>query len=144
MLVPGSHLSYQITVRVDPADIDELDHVNNAVYLRWVQEAAVAHWRAIASPQMQADTLWVVLRHEIDYKAPALPADHLIVTTWIGAATRLTFTRHTQIDRAVGTAGASPVLLAKALTLWCPLDAQSRRPKRVDAAVRSLFAARDE
>ena len=144
MLVPDSHLSYQITVRVNPADIDELDHVNNAVYLRWVQEAAIAHWRAIASPQMQADTLWVVLRHEIDYKAPALAADHLIVTTWIGTATRLTFTRHTQIDRAGGSAGASPVLLAKALTLWCPLDAQSRRPKRVDAALRSLFAAKEE
>jgi len=139
-----SSTPFEISLSVMPGDIDEQNHVNNTVYLRWVQEAAIAHWRAIASPQMQADTLWVVLRHEIDYKAPALAADHLIVTTWIGTATRLTFTRHTQIDRAGGSAGASPVLLAKALTLWCPLDAQSRRPKRVDAAVRSLFAARDE
>ena len=135
-----THQRHQITVTVETADIDEMDHVNNAVYLRWVQEAAVAHWRAIASPQMQSDTLWVVLRHEIEYKAPAVVADRLHVTTWIGAATRLTFTRHTEITRPNGGSSDS-LLLAKALTLWCPIDAQSRKPKRVDAQIRSLFSA---
>ena len=54
-----------------PEDIDEQNHVNNTVYLRWVQEVATAHWEAIASSEAQEGIGWVVLRHEIDYKTPA-------------------------------------------------------------------------
>ena len=55
-----------MTLSVMPGDIDEQDHVNNTVYLRWVQEVATAHWRAVASAQTQESIGWVVLRHEID------------------------------------------------------------------------------
>lgn len=134
-----SHRIFQIRVRVSPEDIDEMDHVNNAVYLRWVQEAAVAHWRAAASAEMQADTLWVVLRHEIDYKSAALLGDEFIVTTWVGGATRITFERHTEITRADDDE-AERVIVAQARTLWCPIDAQSRRPKRVSSDIRNYFS----
>jgi acyl-CoA thioester hydrolase len=123
---------------VQPEDIDEMDHVNNAVYLRWVQAAAVGHWRAAATEAMQSETLWVVLRHEIEYKNPALTGEELVVETWVGAATRITFERHTEIFRA-----ADRQLLAKARTLWCPIDAQTRRPKRVDATIRAQFSIGD-
>ena len=75
---------------VRPADVDELGHVNNTVYLRWVQEVATAHWQAVASAESQAAVVWVVMRHEIDYKAPALPGDEVLLRTWVGKATRLT------------------------------------------------------
>ena len=123
----------KIDVRAD--DIDEMDHVNNAVYLRWVQTAAVAHWRELATPEMQVGTVWVVLRHEIDYKQPALAGDELLAETWVGEATRITFERHTEILRR-----GSRQLLAKARTLWCPLDVKTRRPKRVDAELRARFS----
>ena len=55
-----------MTVSVLPGDIDEQNHVNNTVYLRWVQDVATAHWRAVASPDAQESIGWVVLRHEID------------------------------------------------------------------------------
>lgn len=126
---------FQISAEVRPEDIDELDHVNNAVYLRWVQAAAVAHWREIAPADMQDDTLWVVVRHEIDYKSPAVRSDRLVVETWVGAATRITFERHTEILRA-----SDRTLLARARTLWCPIDARARKPKRVDERVRALFS----
>jgi len=136
-----SHRIFQIRVRVSPEDIDEMDHVNNAVYLRWVQEVAVAHWRAAASPEMQAETLWVVLRHEIDYKAAALLSDELVVTTWVGEATRITFERHTEITRTdPDSAESKRIIVAKARTLWCPIDAQSRRPKRVSPDIRNHFS----
>jgi acyl-CoA thioester hydrolase len=53
---------------VAPADaIDELGHVNNAVWVQWIQEVALAHWYSVADPQHQDDYIWVVVRHEIDY-----------------------------------------------------------------------------
>ena len=127
---------FEINLTVQPADIDGLGHVNNLVYLRWVQDIAVAHWRAAASADDQAKFYWVVLRHEIDYKQSAKPGDHIQVRTWVGAATRIKFERHTEIKRA-----ADGVLLAKALTVWCPMDRQTGRPTAVSPAVRAVFSA---
>jgi acyl-CoA thioester hydrolase len=122
-------------VQVVATDIDEVGHVNNTVYLRWVQEVATAHWRAQAAPEAQAQIYWVVLRHEIDYKTPALPDDEVLLRTWVGAATRLTFERHTEIRRA-GDGG----LLALARTLWCPMNSGTGRPTRVSAELRARFS----
>jgi acyl-CoA thioester hydrolase len=127
---------FELRVRVAAADIDQLGHVSNIVYLRWVQEAAIAHWQAIAPAAAQSDLFWVVVRHEIDYKRPALPQDEIIVSTWIGGADRLKFERHTEILRA-----SDRHLLAKALTLWCPMDVHTRRPTDVSAEIRSLFSS---
>jgi len=60
-----SSARFEMTVPVLPGDIDEQDHVNNTVYLRWIQDVATAHWRAVASPEAQEAIGWVVLRHEI-------------------------------------------------------------------------------
>ena len=125
-----------MSVAVQPADIDGMGHVNNIVYLRWVQDVAVAHWRAAASAEDQRRLLWVVLRHEIDYKQAAKPGDRLVVRTWVGTATRIRFERHTEILRA-----ADGVLLAKALTVWCPVDAATGRPSPVSPEVRAVFSA---
>ncbi|MEY2440425.1 MAG: acyl-CoA thioester hydrolase, partial [Verrucomicrobiota bacterium] len=55
---------FEITVPVLPTDIDGQNHVNNTVYLRWVQDVATAHWEALASEEAQKAMGWVVLRHE--------------------------------------------------------------------------------
>jgi acyl-CoA thioester hydrolase len=127
--------AFEIPVHVEPADIDELGHVNNIVYLRWVQEVAVAHWRAIAPPADQARLLWIVLRHEIDYRQAARLDDAILLRTWVGGATRLKFERHTEVLRA-----SDRGLLAKALTIWCPIDAQTGRPTNVSPEVRAIFS----
>jgi Predicted thioesterase len=126
---------FEMIVAVQPDDIDEQNHVNNTVYLRWVQEVATAHWRAIASPEAQETIGWVVVRHEIDYKAPATLGDEVVLHTWVGKATRLTFERFTEIRR-----NSDGRLLSEARTLWCPLDAQTSRPVRVSAEVRARFS----
>ena len=69
--------AHEITVEVAPEDIDELGHVNNIVYLRWIQDVATAHWRAAAPPDAVDAIAWVVRRHEIDYRHPALPGDRI-------------------------------------------------------------------
>jgi acyl-CoA thioester hydrolase len=130
-----SSAPFEMIVAVLPGDIDEQNHVNNTVYLRWVQDVATAHWRAIASADAQATIGWVVLRHEIDYEVPACLGDEVVLRTWVGKATRLTFERFTEIRR---TSGGQ--LLSKGRTLWCPINAQTGRPMRVPAEVREQFS----
>jgi len=130
-----SSAPFEMTVSISPEDIDEQNHVNNTVYLRWVQEAATAHWRAVANPDAQNTIGWVVLRHEIDYKAPACLGDEVLLRTWVGKATRLTFERFTEMRRS-----GDDQLLSEARTLWCPINAQSGRPLRVPAEVRAQFS----
>ncbi len=122
-------------IDVEPADIDGLGHVNNVVYLRWVQEIAIAHWRAVASAAEQEKFLWIVVRHEIDYKQPARLGDVILAKTWVGAATRIRFERHTEMLRA-----SDGILLAKARTVWCPIDALTGKLVSVGAEVRARFS----
>ena len=124
-----------MTVSVVPDDIDEQNHVNNTVYLRWVQEVATAHWRAVASPKAQETIRWVVLRHEIDYKTSATLGDQILLRTWVGKATRVTFERFTEIRRK-----SDGQTLSKARTLWCPINVQTGRPVRVPTEVRAQFS----
>lgn len=127
--------AFEETVVVQQADLDERAHVNNVVYVRWVQEIATAHWRALASAAAQAEIAWVALRHEIDYLAPAVLGDELVLRTWVGVAERLTFERFTEIRRA-----DDGRVIARARTLWCPVDMRTGRPRRPDADVRALFS----
>jgi acyl-CoA thioester hydrolase len=126
---------FELAISVLPADIDNMNHVNNVTYVRWVQDVAVAHWRHGATPAEQERWLWVVIRHEIDYKAPALLGDEIVAKTWVGHARGLKFERHTAIFRA-----SDGALLAKALSLWCSLDAQTKRPTLVTGEIRSRFS----
>jgi acyl-CoA thioester hydrolase len=120
---------------VEEAHLDEQRHVNNVVYLQWVQDVAVAHWRTAASQEAQAAIAWVALRHEIDYLGPAVLGDELVVRTWVGPAEGLLFERNTEVRRA-----ADGRVLARVRTQWCPVDATTGRPRRVPAAVRAQFS----
>jgi acyl-CoA thioester hydrolase len=130
-----SAIVFEMTVPVLPGDIDEQNHVNNAVYLRWVQDVASAHGRALANREAQPATGWIVLRHEIDYKAPAMLGDEVLLCTWVGKASRLTFERFTEIRRK-----NDRQLLSEARTLWCPINARTGRPMRVSEEVRAQFS----
>jgi acyl-CoA thioester hydrolase len=131
--------TFEMAIAVEPGDIDELGHVNNVVYLRWVQDIAVAHWRAAASRDDQEKLLWIVVRHEIDYRQAARLGDRILARTWVGAATRIKFERHTELLRA-----SDGGLLAKARTVWCPIDSVTGKPTGVSAAVRAVFSAGQE
>ena len=126
---------FELAIAVEPADIDQFGHVNNVIYLRWVQEAAVAHWTVAAPATDQAKLLWVVLRHEIDYKQAAFLGDGIIARTWVGSASRIRFERFTELLRARDRS-----LLAQARTLWCPIDARTGKPASVSPEVRACFS----
>jgi len=133
MSTEGTRFAFSMEVR--PEDIDLMGHVNNIVYLRWVQEAAVAHWNTLAPSEERETIVWVVRRHEIDYKRPAFSGDPLKAETWIGNATRFAFDRHTAIINL-----SSSRILALARTVWCPIDRKTGRPTDVSPAVRDLFS----
>lgn len=130
-----THSPFELAIEVVPGDIDRMGHVNNMVYLKWVQAAAVAHWNQAASEQEQRSLLWVIKRHEIDYIRPAYAGDGVIARTWVGKASRRSFERHTEIRRH-----SDGKLLAKALTFWCPVDAHSKLPIDVGAEIYSRFS----
>lgn len=134
-----SHEAFELPIRIGEEDIDVLDHVNNVVYVRWVQDAATAHWMRAATPAQQADVLWVVARHEIDYRRSARLGDEILARTWVGTATRFAFDRHTEILRA-----GDRTLLARARTVWCPIDPSTSRPTAVDEELRRMFSVPDE
>ncbi len=124
---------------VEAKDIDRMGHVNNIVYVRWIQDMAVKHWRVRATDEQQAKVLWVVVRHEIDYLRAAVEGDEIVARTWVGSATRTTYERLTEIERA-----ADKKLLVKARSVWCAVDAATKRPIRADAALRARFEQIDK
>ena len=126
---------FELSISILAADIDQLGHVNNVTYVRWVQDVATAHWQAAAPAADQAALAWVVVRHEIDYKRPAFLKDQIIARTWVGAATRHRFERHTELLRA-----ADRKILARARTIWCPIDKQTGKLTDVSPEVRARFA----
>jgi len=126
---------FEMTVPVLSTDIDEQGHVNNTVYLRWIQDVATAHWKSLASAQSQAAIGWIVLRHEIDYKLPASFGDEIVLRTWVGQASRLKFERFTEVRRRIDNQ-----LLSQARTLWVPIDVRTGKPTRVSAELRAQFS----
>jgi len=126
---------FEMKLSVQPTDIDGQNHVNNIVYLRWVQDVATAHWESLASAEAQTAIGWVVVRHEIDYKLPANLGDEILLRTWVGEASRLKFERFTEIRRKENNQ-----LLAQARTLWVPIDSKTGKPTRVSADVRARFS----
>lgn len=120
---------------IESADIDELGHVNNIVYLRWAQHLATAHWRTRASAEMIANYVWVVVRHEADYRAPLLLGDVAEGRTWVADAPRgAVWPRFV----AIAKVGAQrPAVEIK--SDWCLLDVATRRLRRVPAEMARLF-----
>lgn len=117
---------------VRPEDIDEQGHVNNVVYLKWIQDVAVAHWFARATEEIRQKFVWVVLRHEIDYKRPSFTGEEITAATWVDAWTAVTCERYTEISRGGD-------LLVKSKTVWCMIDRETTKPARITSDIRERF-----
>lgn len=127
--------SHSVTARSE--HIDELGHVNNAVWVRWIQDLAVAHWDAVAAPKHVEAYIWVVTRHEIDYLRPALEGDVVTGRTWIEEPPK-----GARFDRYMEFAGEDRKPRIRAKTTWAMIDRASGRPVRVPAEVAAPFLTR--
>lgn len=124
--------SHEITAK--PEHIDELGHVNNAVWVRWIQDLAVAHWESVAAPEHVEAYIWVVIRHEIDYLLPALEGDVLTGSTWIEEPPR-----GARFNRYMEFAGEDGKARIRAKTTWAMIDRATGRPARVSPEVARPF-----
>jgi len=116
------------------SDLDALDHVNNVVYLKWVQEAALAHWEHLIDGKTQTFGFWVVRSHHITYKQPALLGDALLLETYVAQ------TRGTLSERVVEIyKKESRTLLAHCRTQWCYLDTKNLKPISIPTSVSQLL-----
>ena len=115
-------------------DIDELGHVNNAVWVRWAQELAVAHWEAVAPPEHRAAYVWVVTRHEIDYRGNVAAGEAVTGETWVPDPPR-----GARFDRRARFTGADGRVRVEATTTWALLDQASGRLLRIRPEVAGPF-----
>lgn len=127
---------FEHRITAKPEHIDELGHVNNAVWVQWIQEVALAHWYSIADPAHQDDYIWVVVRHEIDYLRAANEGETVTGRTWVGEAPK-----GARFDRHMEFVGEDGKVRVRARTTWAIIDRTSGRPIRVPPEVVEPFLA---
>ena len=125
---------FELRITARQSDIDELGHVNNAAWVRWIQDVATAHWKAVADSTHVDAYVWVVIRHEIDYLRPAGPGETVIARTWVGEAPK-----GARFDRHVEFVGEDGKIRVRARTTWAIIDRASGRPIRVPREVAEPF-----
>ena len=125
---------FELTLAAGPEHIDELGHVNNAVWVQWIQQVAVAHWDAVASQGQRDAYYWVVVRHEIDYLRPAHEGDRIAARTWVADAPQ-----GARFDRFVEFTGPDGKICVRSKTQWAIIDKLLGRPIRVPAEVVAPF-----
>ncbi|MFL6847951.1 MAG: acyl-CoA thioesterase [Sphingomicrobium sp.] len=131
-----TRLVFELTFTAAPEHIDELGHVNNAVWVKWMEQVAVAHWRSVADAQHQDAYFWVVVRHEIDYLRAVLEGERITARTWVGDNLKgAKFDRHIEF---VGEDGKPRV---RSRTDWAIIDKASGRPIRIPPQVVAPFTA---
>lgn len=125
---------FTYNIKVTESDIDELGHVSNIVYVRWIQDASVAHWFSVITEKIRRDYVWVVVRHEVDYLQSALLHNEIVAYTWVGKHTKATSERFVKICNAV-----SGKCYVEAKTIWCLLSAKNMRPARIGEEIMEVL-----
>ena len=127
---------FRQTITATPDDIDELGHVNNAVWVKWIQDVSVGHWRAHA-PAADVDRyIWVVTRHEVDYRGNVSAGETVTAETWIPEPPR-----GARFDRCLRFTGADGKVRVEARSTWAIIDQTTGRLVRVPPHLIDLFMA---
>ncbi|WP_425230972.1 thioesterase family protein [Sphingomonas sp.] len=126
---------FRLAFTAAPADIDELGHVNNAVWVVWVQRLSVSHWEAVAPPEHRAAHVWVVTRHEIDYRGNVRIGETVTGETWVGEP------RGARFDRCFRFTGSDGRVCIEGRSTWALLDRATGRLLRVRPEFAAPFLA---
>lgn len=118
-------------------ELDQYGHVNNAVYLNWIEQVATDHVEALGFGRRWADALgggWVVREHHVTYHRPVVYGDVVLVTTLPQRLAGVRGLRRTEIHRE-----SDGVLLTEAETIWVWVRVSDGRPTRIPANLLRLF-----
>ena len=125
---------FEIELIVLPEHLDALQHVNNVVYVQWMQDIASKHWNSYSSAELNEKVLWVARHHEIDYLAQSFLHDALLMKTWTGDYSGVAWDRHYEI---ICKSDNKKIISAK--SVWILLDKKTFKPKRVDEEVLNVL-----
>jgi len=136
--MPGNTI-FSMPIIITEEDIDIMQHVNNVIYLRWVQDVAIAHWLSITTPEQQRQWPWVVKRHEIDYLRPVVFGDKITAATSVIPPGPHGFDRE-----VVFTNDDTGKVVCKAITTWQLIDPQTMRRTGLTREVLAVFGIDSE
>lgn len=127
---------HQFDILVAGDVLDGNRHVNNVVYVKWMQEAAIRHSDASGCSRLtdERGAIWVVRTHRIEYLRPALEGDIVTVQTWVADFRKVISLRKYRFLRAKDKA-----VLAQGETDWVFLDAKTGRPASIPDEIRNSF-----
>jgi acyl-CoA thioester hydrolase len=125
---------FQLDLTVNATHLDEMHHVNNVVYLTWVQDVSEGHWKALATPEMRQNYYWVALRHELDYKGQGFLNDEILLKTHLIECGGVRSKRAVQIIRK-----ADNQLLMESVTTWILMSVLTNKPARIPPEMLAIF-----
>ncbi|MGW8134334.1 acyl-CoA thioesterase [Sphingomonas zeae] len=125
---------FTMSFTAQPEHIDELGHVNNAVWVQWIQAIAGAHWEAVVPPEHAAAHVWVVTRHEIDYRGNVVAGETVTAETWVPDPPK-----GARFDRHVRFLDADGRVKVEAVTTWALIDRATGRLLRVTPEIAAPF-----
>jgi acyl-CoA thioester hydrolase len=127
--------TFEQSILVEESHLDELQHVNNVQYLKWVQDIAEAHWQHLIRDNPTEFGLWVVRSHHIEYKRQVKLGDRLRVVTHVELTEGFLSERRVRFFLE-----DSNTLVAQCSTQWCYLDPLSQKLLRIPEEVHAIFA----
>ena len=129
--------AHYFDIGIEEADIDFMGHVNNASYLKWVQNAVLSHWNRFAPPEAVAAHVWVAIKHEITYRRPAFLNDKVVAMVVLNRVRRESAFYQTVIRRGED-------VLAQVTSRWCCRDARTLRPTTLASDIVDRFLSRPD
>ncbi len=134
---PENSVSFQYSFLVEEQHLDALNHVNNVVYIQWINDVSEKHWSTITTEALDKNYFWVVIRHEVDYINQAVLGNMITIFTWVGESRGVKSVRHVQIQKG-------EQILVKAQTTWCLIDAQTFKPTRIKEDILQVLSVQKE
>lgn len=126
---------YSKAITIPYSAIDENGHVNNVVYVQWMQDIAIEHYASIGGVEAQGpDATWVIRKHSIEYFLPAFEGEEIEVRTWVEDLRKVRSLRMYEFVRK-----SDGKTLVKGESDWVFMDMKTGRPKAIPAEVENIF-----
>jgi len=127
---------YTKIITIPSSAIDGNGHVNNVVYVQWMQDIALEHYASIGGIEAQGpDATWVIHKHSIEYFLPAFEGEEIEVRTWVEDLRKVRSLRMYEFVRK-----SDGKVLVKGETDWVFMDVKTGRPKAIPKEVEVVFA----